>query len=724
VQELNTTSCDRAALHRKISKSYNLLRSFKERLETLSVEDFPSDSAPELLSTLTALAQALLATMRWRYNATANELESSGRGAPDSKRSQGLEMRVSAVARITASLTPMIKYLDGARVSENPWGLVGQVERLCEAMAPGSKVVIRPRWEYNYTYSAISADLRKISIWAAIFDADLHGALDSVIDGSPNFFSLTFPSTELSNVLLMAIWGHELGHLVDNLEGEKASAEMGRYLSEQLASRLPMKISPAELKTLLAGDADTLPGSQAASDLDEVGDRITQPIVQIVRGWARELFADVFSVRLFGPASILAFADFALPVSVGIDTISGVRHPSLRIRLKVMLEELDLLAQEYGRSWHADLRGAESASLRARLDYLRSLITTRADYVIEGTEAESKDTQAKLLFLAIMDRKVEELVALIREQIDQVTRRTPHKCFLTPNDLTDLWENVEALTHRVPPSTPELSEQQALAMGECALGRILNAGWIHWIGDHGIGAHMTEDLYDEAWKLAATDNGLIMKAIESTEAQRWFLHRHKYGLEASGARPAAHGDTVPAPIVQAPATAFASGILTRSQISQRLASPSWETRLVVSPLLDRRSQLGQTGIDLRLAGEFIVIKRPVLTAVDPADARLSGEILRYQTKVYIPFGRPYVLHPQQMVLGGTLEYIAMPADLLGLVVGRSSLGRLGLFIVTAPKVDPLYCGCLTLELINMGSVPIHLYPGTRIGQLILYPTAQ
>ena len=79
---------------------------------------------------------------------------------------------------------------------------------------------------------------------------------------------------------------------------------------------------------------------------------------------------------------------------------------------------------------------------------------------------------------------------------------------------------------------------------------------------------------------------------------------------------------------------------------------------------------------------------------------------------------PFMLHPSEFVLGQTLERISVGSSLLGRLDGKSSLGRLGLLIhSTAGYVDPGWVGNLTLELGNVASLPIALYPGMKIGQI-------
>jgi dCTP deaminase len=81
-----------------------------------------------------------------------------------------------------------------------------------------------------------------------------------------------------------------------------------------------------------------------------------------------------------------------------------------------------------------------------------------------------------------------------------------------------------------------------------------------------------------------------------------------------------------------------------------------------------------------------------------------------------------VLHPGKFVLGITLEWLRLPGDLAGYVTGKSSLGRRGLIIETAAGVQPGFAGCLTLELANVGEIPVKLVPGMKICQLFLHKT--
>lgn len=159
-------------------------------------------------------------------------------------------------------------------------------------------------------------------------------------------------------------------------------------------------------------------------------------------------------------------------------------------------------------------------------------------------------------------------------------------------------------------------------------------------------------------------------------------------------------------------------ILARTAIRRLLRSGN----LVVTPLLDEGQQIGRASIDVRLGNEFVLVNKETgVLGIDPLQrTELAQRLIKYQSRVNVPFGARFYLHPGEFCLARTLEYLAFPSDVAGYVVGRSSWGRLGLIIATATMIEPRFKGTLVLELANLGSVPIVLYPVMRIAQLVLH----
>ncbi len=94
-------------------------------------------------------------------------------------------------------------------------------------------------------------------------------------------------------------------------------------------------------------------------------------------------------------------------------------------------------------------------------------------------------------------------------------------------------------------------------------------------------------------------------------------------------------------------------------------------------------------IDLRLGTWFLTLKQSKLTHLAIGENTRESQLTK---QYYEPFGEQYLFHPQCFVLGATLEWIRLPSDVAGYVVGKSSRGRRGLIIETAAGVHPGFSG--------------------------------
>jgi dCTP deaminase len=136
-----------------------------------------------------------------------------------------------------------------------------------------------------------------------------------------------------------------------------------------------------------------------------------------------------------------------------------------------------------------------------------------------------------------------------------------------------------------------------------------------------------------------------------------------------------------------------------------------------TPRLEELETSGSAAVDLRL-GTWFTSLRPARSAAITID---DGQTAMQATKTtYVPFGQDFFLHPRAFVLAVTLEWVRIPGNLAAYVVGKSSWGRCGLIIATATGVHPGFKGCLTLELSNVGEIPIGIKPGISICQLFLH----
>ena len=148
-------------------------------------------------------------------------------------------------------------------------------------------------------------------------------------------------------------------------------------------------------------------------------------------------------------------------------------------------------------------------------------------------------------------------------------------------------------------------------------------------------------------------------------------------------------------------------ILSDRSIREALAAG----RIVIDPLDE--SMIQPSSIDVRVSNLFRVFRNHSAGIID-----VKQDMTGLTELIEIPEDGVFMLHPGEFVLGSTLERVAVPNDLVARIEGKSSLGRLGLLIhSTAGFIDAGFDGHVTLELANVASLPITLYPGMKIGQI-------
>ncbi|WP_102157929.1 dCTP deaminase [Zhihengliuella halotolerans] len=128
------------------------------------------------------------------------------------------------------------------------------------------------------------------------------------------------------------------------------------------------------------------------------------------------------------------------------------------------------------------------------------------------------------------------------------------------------------------------------------------------------------------------------------------------------------------------------------------------------------SMIQPSSVDVRLDRFFRLFDNHKYAHIDPAADQ--PELTRL---VEVDPDEAFILHPGEFVLGATYEQVSLPNDVAARLEGKSSLGRLGLLThSTAGFIDPGFTGHVTLELSNMATLPIKLWPGSKIGQLCFF----
>ena len=128
------------------------------------------------------------------------------------------------------------------------------------------------------------------------------------------------------------------------------------------------------------------------------------------------------------------------------------------------------------------------------------------------------------------------------------------------------------------------------------------------------------------------------------------------------------------------------------------------------------SMVQPSSVDVRIDRFFRLFDNHKYPVIDPASDQ--PDLTRL---VEVKPDEAFILHPGEFVLASTYEVVTLPDDVAARLEGKSSLGRLGLLThSTAGFIDPGFSGHVTLELSNVATLPIMLWPGMKIGQLCFF----
>ncbi len=149
-------------------------------------------------------------------------------------------------------------------------------------------------------------------------------------------------------------------------------------------------------------------------------------------------------------------------------------------------------------------------------------------------------------------------------------------------------------------------------------------------------------------------------------------------------------------------------ILSDRDIKQAIA----DGQIKVDPAPDFKTDLGPCSLDFRLGNTLRVFEYTKHPVIDPRKKELFDKLSR---EIIVPDGESFIIHPGELIIASTAEWLEISNELVGRLEGRSSLGRIGVVVhSTAARFDPGWRGRPVLELGNLGRIPVALFPGMRI----------
>ena len=475
------------------------------------------------------------------------------------------------------------------------------------------------------------------------------------------------PEEVCHNLTSISLVGHEVGHVLWNSQEDSISSEMLSSLEPLLTEK------EFELKSEIKREAEDIFDLIERWDTEQL---ISEHIFKFERRMAsyiEEYFCDVIGRELLGPSFDVAILKHFGPItSNSIDNllILDDTHPSEMSRMHDALHSLEKCEQK-SKNFK---EGFEKI-----LSECKKTIGSAQNHVNSYTEHNAQVISEKL-----------------------VDTRKPKKTYLfSAKKFDDLLKNVFVEFDGFRPPFETVSDEKPKIISP---RQALVAAAVYYHGRCYVRNKFYAEMFDVSGskidpKGSVELRGILIKHIQYSIGLFNFVKAANNGVEYG---------------------------------QEYLSKTLWPARkrplrvgedpFVVTPSIDPMVQYGSNSVDLRL-GTFFLLHRPTrythIPSKPPTTTKQRIPIEAFYEDINIPIGREFVLHPHQFVLASTLEYLCLPRAYYALVLGRSTWGRLGLNIATATTVQAGFCGCLTLELRNLGESPLILVPGTRIAQICL-----
>ncbi|MBN1510022.1 MAG: hypothetical protein JW955_24465 [Sedimentisphaerales bacterium] len=282
------------------------LRRYSEQIEN---EEFPCDEPIHLAKALANIAQALA------------EYLVHARSLPSYNAKQGA-LEIRAIDGIVKWLFEPLRYVEGAVTSKVPWSLVGPLQSITTRLLPGTALILRPKWRYNY--AMLMSDIIATIKEPAKKVLSLEQINKCFGELKPPLHVISFPYIERRSVFLHAALGHEVGHLIAEEFIRDEKTPMPAYLALEIIKRIQDDKAVAPL----------FKSKEIIRQLRECAEYRQRAI--------QELGSDLVAVNIMGFAAL-----FALDSIVGMRNLDDVpspenqRYPPARRRIRLMLEEVE-----------------------------------------------------------------------------------------------------------------------------------------------------------------------------------------------------------------------------------------------------------------------------------------------------------------------------------------------------------------------------------------------
>lgn len=667
---------------------YQALTLIKD-LQRITEQDYPAQAC-QIRDVLLALVQYIQHQVLTIHNKTPSSI------------TQEEWSRLLSLAEMLRELYSYLRFLRASSPHQCPPALQLTLTQLTDNFFPKEKngdpvCLVRPQWHYNFAYVPITLWIRKM-ISVSVLDPEgnlgvsepgelLKAICKTHISKQPHEIEapgselpqqlaiLSFAGLDTQDTLLYPILAHELGHFIDY------SYTPPLHLSQSLKQQATIDL-PLVTHILQSKSATTDPAT------------VRNALIQRTYICLRELLADLLATRMLGFSFFVAQSEFLKTLGPWpANTVGPTGYPGIKFRLQSIYAHL--VEHEYPGNLKTFLSSSANDSttaVRVRSVLLSYLEIWKARFS-QGAEPLLTPLQMELSAL------VYDAVKKTLPDLEQIAiREIPDSncAQLTPS----FFQRIDLLLQDLPPAcAQELSYSFA---------EIMSAAWAYQIYQ-GETSELRKQGAEEQQQAYAKTCRLVIKALELSSTSK--SGRTRYVPSTAEEMNAVGAESANKHVTK-------QGVLAGPDMIRRLSLPLDDVkRLTVIPA-DRNAIKG-TSMDVHLGNWFTVARRTRLRSVEignMTDEELLRSIGREDS--FVPFGKTFLIHPGDLILGATLEFFALPSDLMAFVEGRSRTGRLGLIVATASKIDPGFHGVIVLELANAGTVPLVLSPGIPIAQIV------
>jgi dCTP deaminase len=555
--------------------------------------------------------------------------------------------------------------------------------------------IIRPQWAYNLKYVSLSAALRDL-IAPAVLDPNmslpattpdeipsalwkwrldqLPPEMRSAVSMEPpkHIAVLSFAGLDTHDALFYPILAHELGHFID-------------YSFNPALNLSPSIIAKTQIPFVEVVNVIT---AKAPAALPQAGE-IWQIVVQRVATCVRELLADLLALRMIGFGFFAAHTELLKTIAPWPDTeplVTASGYPAPKFRLWSVLRHL--LSPGFPgnpREFLTENPPPPDVDLTTLEHYLDEWVnSTKYGPALTDTPATRNAIAEHDIHAALGALTANAILSAYDEIVSVATQTISDAA--SARLAISFFERVQRLKADLP-ATPRQEKANSFA-------EIMSAGWAYQLTYGESRERALPEMKTQFREYEKTCN-LLMKSIE---------------LMPPSNQPPLSLPTTEDPEIGA--------VLSRSHICTRLQlAVSHERYLGVVPI--DVGAIEASSLDVHLGNWFVAMRRTRLPSVQLGQQSSEDLLARVgRDETFVPSDGRYLIHPGDLVLGATLEFFALPSDVMAFVEGKSKWGRLGLIVATASQVAPGFHGVVVLEFANAGTVPLELKPGLAIAQIV------